>query len=179
MPAAAPNSFSVNRISVLFNWQNFNSCKFFSVFLMKTGAAKFWICISIDYYSTLRNRRLDDITDSSPGKQTPEKDIPSVSTFHLPKISRKSQNSARRGSVQVSGVLPGVQPGGELDVLQTGCGEYQSAEWIRNSGKLRFTISVKLSDLEDNGRNETKIHIQFNVCLLPQYGRFFQLPSIT
>ena len=51
-PAAAPNSFSVNRISVLFNWQNFNSCKFFSVFLMKTAAAKFLICISIDYYST-------------------------------------------------------------------------------------------------------------------------------
>ena len=50
-PAAAPNSFSVNRISVLFNWQNFNSCKFFSVFLMKTAAAKFWICISIDFYS--------------------------------------------------------------------------------------------------------------------------------
>ena len=47
-PAAAPNSFSVNRISVLFNWQNFNSCKFFCVFLMKTAAAKFLICISID-----------------------------------------------------------------------------------------------------------------------------------
>ena len=55
MPAAAPNSFSVNRIFVLFNWQNFNSCKFFSVFLMKTGAAKFWICISIDFYSTEKN----------------------------------------------------------------------------------------------------------------------------
>ena len=41
VPAAAPNSFSVNRISVPFNWQNFNSCKFFSVFLMKTAAAKF------------------------------------------------------------------------------------------------------------------------------------------
>ena len=54
VPAAAPNSFSVNRISVLFNWQNFNSCKFFPVFLMKTGAAKFWICISIDYYSIRR-----------------------------------------------------------------------------------------------------------------------------
>ena len=52
-PAAAPNSFSVNRISVLFNWQNFNSCKFFSVFSMKTAAAKFWICISIDFYSKL------------------------------------------------------------------------------------------------------------------------------
>ena len=55
MPAAAPNSFSVNRIFVLFNWQNFNSCKFFSVFLMKTGAAKFWICISIDFYSNPSN----------------------------------------------------------------------------------------------------------------------------
>ena len=55
MPAATPNSFSVNRISVLFNWQNFNSCKMFSVFLMKTAAAKFLICISIDYYSILRN----------------------------------------------------------------------------------------------------------------------------
>ena len=41
VPPAAPNSFSVNRISVLFNWQNFNSCKLFSVFLMKTATTKF------------------------------------------------------------------------------------------------------------------------------------------
>ena len=41
VPPAAPNSFSANRISVLFNSQNFNSRKFFSVFLMKRTAAKF------------------------------------------------------------------------------------------------------------------------------------------
>ena len=51
MPAAAPQRFSVNRISVLFNWQNFNFCIFFPVFLMKIAAARFQICISIDFYS--------------------------------------------------------------------------------------------------------------------------------
>ena len=56
---------------------------------------------------TLQNGRLDDITNSSPCKQTPEKDIHSVSTFHLPsgriyqicnqkEKARQTQNTKQR-----------------------------------------------------------------------------------
>ena len=56
MPAAAPHRFSLNEISVLFNWQaEFQFLYFFFCILMKIAVARFQICISIDFYSNATN----------------------------------------------------------------------------------------------------------------------------
>ena len=51
---------------------------------------------------SMSNRRLDEILNSVPGKQPLQKHFPSLSASHLPRMSGKSQNCARRASVQVS-----------------------------------------------------------------------------